>query len=103
MSPSSEHSSDKTSSETDTEYHSELESELEEKQIISIDYFKGFTFLDIWFLLPFEFPKPYLKLQEVMSNLDDTLPRPYVWTHDCVKDPESALAYIIIHFNIKKV
>ena len=85
------------------EYHSKSESESEEKQIIPIDDTAGIMFLEIWFPLPLEFPKPYFKLQEVISNLDDALLKPYEWTHDCIKDPESALAYIITHFNIETV
>ena len=103
MSQSSEHSSNETSSQEDMECHSESESELEEKQIIPIDYSAGFMFLDIWFPLLLQFPKLYLRLQEVISNIDDVLLKPYEWTHDCVKDPKSALAYIITHFNIEKV
>ena len=38
-----------------------------------------------------------------MSNPEDALPKPYVWTHNIAEDPENALAYIIIHFNIDRV
>ena len=81
------------------EYHSELE----EKQIIHVDDSGGYTFLNIWFPLPYEFPKVYLVLNKVMSNIDDALPKPYVCTHDSIKDPYSALGYIIHHFNIGRV
>ena len=73
------------------------------RKIIPIDDTAGITFLHIGFPLPLEFPKLYLKLQEVISNLDDGLSKPYERTHDCVKDPESALAYIITHLNIERV
>ena len=98
-----EHDSDRSSSQTDSEYHSKQETKSEEEQVIIVDYSKGHTFLDIWFPLPAQFPKPCLMLQEVTSNLDDTLPKPYEWTHDYVKDPKSALAYIITNFNIGKI
>ena len=38
-----------------------------------------------------------------MSNPDDALPKPYVCSHDSIKDPESALGYIIHHFNIDRI
>ena len=60
-------------------------------------------FLNTQFPLPRQFLKPYLKLNEVMSNLDDALPKPYLWTHDIAKDPQQALGYIICHFNIDRV
>ena len=103
MSQPSEHDSDRSSSQTDSEYHSEKETKLEEEQVIIVDYSEGYTFLDIWFPLPAQFPKPYLMLQEVTSNLDNTLPKPYEWTHDYVRDPKSTLAYIITNFNIGKI
>ena len=103
MSQPSEHSSDGSSSQSDLEYHSEQEIELEEEQVIIIDYSKGHMFLDIQFPLPAQFTKPYLMLQEVTSNLDDALLKPYEWTHDSIKDPKSALGYIITNFNIRKV
>ena len=58
-----------------------------------------------WYSVPiaFTFPKPYLRLQEIITNIDDALPKPYEWTHDCIKDPKSTLAYIITHYNIEKV
>ena len=103
MSQPLEHSSKGESSQTSMEYHFESESKSEEKQIIPIDDTEGITFLDIQFPLPFKFPKLYLKLQDIITNLDDALLKPYEQTHDYVKDPESALAYIITHFNIKTV
>ena len=69
------------------EYHSKSESELEEEQIILIDDTLGFIFLDIQFLLPYQFPQLSLRLQEIITNLDDVLLKPYEWTHDCMKAP----------------
>ena len=103
MSQPSEHNSDGSSSQTDSEYHSKQEAKLEEEQIIFVDYSEGRMFLDIQFPLPAQFPKPYLTLQEVITNLDYALPKPYEWTHDSIKDPKSALGYIIANFNIGKV
>ena len=97
MSQSLEHDSDEQSSSQNTEYHSELEFKSEEKQIILIDDSEEYTFLNIQFPLPYEFPKVYLVLNEVVSNLDDALPKPYIHTHDSIKDPSSALGYIIRH------
>ena len=85
------------------EYHSKSEPELEEKQIILIDESEEYTFLNIQFPLPYQFPKPYLMLNEVISNLDDALPKLYVWTHNIAKDPQNSLCYIIHHFNIDRV
>ena len=92
-----------SSSHSDSEYHSKQEAESEEEQIIFVDYSKGHTFLDIWFPLPAQFPKPYLTLQEVITNLDDACLKPYEWTHNSIKDPESALSYIITNFHIRKI
>ena len=103
MSQSSENSVEEESSENDTEYHSESEHKLDNKQIILVNSDEEFTFLNIWFPLPHEFPKPYIMLNEVMSNLDDALPKPYEWTHSKAEDPENALTYIITHFNINRV
>ena len=103
MSQSLEHDSDEQSSSQNMEYHSELESKSEEKQIILIDDSGEYTFLNIRFPLPYEFPKAYLVLNEVVSNLDDALPKPYIYTHDSIEDPSSALGYIIRHFNIDRV
>ena len=86
-----------------TEYHSKSGSELEQKQITLVNPDKEFMFLNIWFPLPYHFPKLYLILKEVMSNLDDALPKPYVWEHSITKIPDSALRYIINHFNIERV
>ena len=97
MSQLLKHGSNESSSSQNMEYHSETESESEEEQITPIDYTVGITFLDIWFPLPLQFPKPYLRLQDVISHKDDALPKPYEWTHDSIKDPKGALGYMYNH------
>ena len=77
MSQPLEHSSDGSSSQSDMEYHSKSESESEERQLIPIDDTVGFTFLDIQLPSPYNFPKLYIRLQEVITNLDDALLKPY--------------------------
>ena len=99
MSQASEHDSNEQSSSQNMEYHSESE----EKQIIPVNDSEGYTFLNIQFPLPYKFPKMYLVLNKVMSNIDDALPKPYVRTQDGIKDPDHALGYIIHHFNIDRV
>ena len=103
MSQSSEQSSNGSSSQENMEYHSESKSESEERQIILVNQDEEFTFLNIWFPLPYQFLKPYIMLNKVMSNLDNALLKPYVWTHDIAEGPGNALAYIITHFNINRV
>ena len=103
MSQSSEHNSEGESSQSGSEYHSRLELESERKQIILIRKDEEFTFLNIWFPLPHEFPNPYMQLNKVMSNFDHALPKPYNWVQHIAKDPEQALGYIIHHFNIDRV
>ena len=98
-----EHDSEDDQSSQDTEYHSKSGSESEKKQIIFVSPDEEFTFLNIWFPLPFIFPKPYLIMNEVMSDIDDVLPKPYVWEHSIAKNPDNALGYIITHFNIDEV
>ena len=73
MSQPLEHSSNRSPSQSDMEYHSKSESELEEKQIILIDDSEEYMFLNIWFSLPYQFLKPYITLNEVISNIDDVL------------------------------
>ena len=85
------------------EYHSESGSESEMKQIIFVKPDEEFTFLNIRFPLPFNFPKLYLILNEVVSNLNDALPKPYVWEHNIAEIPDNTLSYIITHFNIDEV
>ena len=76
---------------------------MEKKQIIFVSPDEEFMFLNIWFPLPFNFPKPYLILNEVMSNLDDALPKPYVQEHSITENPDNTLGYIITHFNVEEV
>ena len=103
MLSSSEHNSEEESSQADTEYHSEIESKSEKKQIIPVSKDEEFMFLNIQFPLSYQFPKPYITLNEVMSNLDDVLLKPYEWTYNIAEDPEQALTYIITHFNIDRI
>ena len=102
MSQSSEHSSKDESSQNDTEYHSKLESKLE-KQVIFVNPDEEYTFLNIQFPLPYYFPKTYLRLNEVVLNLDDALLKPHKCTRYIAKDPTNAFGYIITHFNIDRV
>ena len=51
--------------------------------------------------MPYTFPKPYLILNEVELELNDTLP--HVWKKNIAEDPDKALSYIINHFNINIV
>ena len=85
------------------EYLSESGSESEKKVIIVVNPDDEFTYLHIWFPLPYNFPKPYIILHEVMSNLDYALLKPYVQNYDIMEDPDKALHYIINHFSIKRV
>ena len=103
MSQSSEHDSKGRSSQSGLEYHSGLEPESEKKQIILIRKDEEFTFLNIQFPLPHEFPNPYIQLNKVMTNIDHALPKPYDQVQHIAEDPEQALGYIIHHFNIDRV
>ena len=98
-----EHDSEDDQSSHDMEYHSKSGSKSEKEQNFLVNPDEEFTFLNFWFPLPRNFPKPYLILKEVMSNLDDALPKPYVWEHNITKDPDNALSYIISHFNSNEV
>ena len=75
------------------EYHSESGSESEMKQNILVNPDEEFTYLHIWFPLPFNFPNPYLILQEVVSNFDAFL-KPYVWNNNIMENPDDALCYM---------
>ena len=85
------------------EYHSGSEPESERKHIILVGKDKEFTFLNVQFPLPQNFPNPYIQLNEVMTNLDHVLPKPYDWIQYITKDLEQVLGYIIHHFNIDRV
>ena len=103
MSQPSEHDFERESSQSGLEYHSRLEPESERKQIILIGKDEEFTFLNIQFPLPHEFPNTYIQLNEVMTNIDHVLPKLYDQVQHIAKDPEQALGYIIHHFNINRV
>ena len=103
MSQSSEQDSEGESSQSNLEYHSRSEPELERKQIILVGKDEEFTFLNVQFPLPRKFPNPYMQLNEVMTNLDHVLLKPYDRVQYIAEDPEQALGYIIHHFNINRV
>ena len=103
MSQSAEHSSDDESSQTNMEYLSRSELESERKQIILVGKDEEFTFLNIWFPLPHEFPNLYIQLNEVMTNIDHVLLKLYDQVQHIAEDPEQALGYIIHHFNIDRI
>ena len=103
MSNTLEYESEGESSQSNSEYHSGLELELERKQIILIRKDEESTFLNVQFPLPCEFPNLYIQLNEVMTNLDHVLPKPYDWIQYITKDLEQVLWYIIHHFNINRV
>ena len=94
MSRISEHDSDDNKSSQDTEHLSEsgTESETGEYTLSSLDQ-KG-DILDIQFPMPFNYPKPYLTLREVIDNILD-----HTWNRNITEDPDEALHYIINHFN----
>ena len=102
MSHISEHDSKDNKSSQDTEYHSESGSELEKEQNILVNPDEGFTYLHIQFPLPYNFPKPYLNLQEVVPY-SDALPKASVQNTNIAEDPDSALCYIITHFSSNEV
>ena len=98
-----ETNSDDESSQGSLEYHSRQEQELERQQIILINRDEEFMFLNIWFPMPFEFPNPYIQLNELMSHMDNIVPKSYDQIQSIARDPQRALGYIIHHFNIDKV
>ena len=99
---SSEYESDNESSQGSSEYHSGQEPELERKQIILINRDEEFTFLNIRFPMPQQYPHPYIQLNELMSTVD-LVPKSYDQITDIPRDPNRALGYIIHHFNIDRV
>ena len=103
MSQSLEYTSDDESSQEGSEYHSRQELESERKQIILVHCNEEFTFLNIWFPMPLEFPKPYIQLNELMSTVDHVVLKMDDGIQNIAGDPQRALGYIIHHFNIDKV
>ena len=100
---SSEYESGDESSQGSSEYHSRQEPESERKQIILINRDEEFTFLNIRFPMPQQYPRLYIQLNELMSHADEMVPRSYDQIQSITGDPHRALGYIIHHFNINKV
>ena len=103
MSQSLEYTSDDESSQEGSEYHSGQELGLERKQIILVNRDEEFTFLNIQFPMPLEFPKLYIQLNELMSTIDHVVPKMDDGIQNIARDPQCALGYIIHHFNIDEV
>ena len=97
---SMEYKSGKESSHNSSEYHSRQEPELERQQIILINRDEEFTFLNIWFPMPQQYPHLYIQLNELMSHVDKMILKLYDWIQSIASDPHRALGYIIHHFNI---
>ena len=100
---STEYESGEESSQNSSEYHSGQEPESERQQIILINRDEEFTFLNIWFPIPQQYPHPYIQLNELMSHVDTMVPKSYDRIQSIVRDTNRALGYIIHHFNIDKV
>ena len=103
MSQSLEYTSDDESLQGSSEYHSRQELESERKQIILVDCDEEFTFLNIQFPMPLEFPKLYIQLNELISTVDHVVAKLYDGIQSIAGDPQRALGYIIHHFNIDRV
>ena len=98
-----ENDSEDNESSQESEYHSNSGSEWEEgKDTLSL-LDQEYLLLDIWFPLPYTFPKLYLKLNEVISKLDDALLKSYVQEHHIAENPDRALSYILNRFSIDEV
>ena len=100
---STEYNSDDKSSQGSSEYHSGQEPESERKQIILVNRDEEFTFLNIQFPMPHQFPHLYIQLNGLMTHVDTLVPKLYKWITSIAGDPEHALGYIIHHFNIDRV
>ena len=100
---SMEYKSGDESSQGSSEYHSGQELESERQQIILINQDEEFTFLNIQFPMPQQYPHPYIQLNELMSHVDTMVPRLYDQIQSIAGNPQRALGYIIHHFNIDKV
>ena len=99
---SMEYESGEESSQGSSEYHSGQEPESERKQVILINC-DEFTFLNIRFPMPPQYPHLYIQLNELMSHVDGMVPKLYDQIQSIAGDPHRALGYIIHHFNIDKV
>ena len=91
------------SSQGSSEYHSGQELESERQQIILVNRDEEFTFLNIWFPMPLEFPNLYIQLNKLMATVDHVVPKSYDPIQSIAGDPQRALGYIIHHFNINRV
>ena len=96
MSHISETDSEDKQSSQNTEYHSKSGTESEPGDYTLSNPDQRDTILNVWFPMPYTFPKPYLTLQEVIDNASDQ-------KRNMGEDPDEALRYIINHFNIDKV
>ena len=100
---SMEYESGNESSRGCSEYHSGQEPELERKQINLINRDEEFTFFNIQFPMPQQYPHLYIQLNELMSHVDEMVPKSYDQIQNIAGDPHCALGSIIHHFNINKV
>ena len=103
MSQYLEYDSDYVSSQKSSEYHSGQEPESERQQIILVNHDEEFTFLNIQFPMPLEFPNLYIQLNKLMSTMDHVVPKSYDQIQSIAGSPQCALGYIIHHFNIDRV
>ena len=95
MSCISEHDSEDNESSQDMEYHSKSGTESESGEYTLTNPEQKDTILNVWFPMPYTFPKPYLTLQEVIDNTSDQEQNPNIG-----EDPDEALRYIMNHFNV---
>ena len=98
----SEVESEEESNSGDTEYHSGEESEPDRTQIILVNHEEEFTFLNIRFPMPRDYPKPYIQLKELMTTVE-TPSESYDRITDIARNPHRALGYILYHFNIDRI
>ena len=85
-----------------SEYHSGDESEPDRTQIILVNHEEEFTFLNIRFPMPRNYPKPYIQLKELMTTVDAPT-ESYDRITDISGNPHRALGYILYHFNIDRI
>ena len=85
-----------------SEYHSGEESEPDRTQIILVNHEEEFTFLNIRFPMPRDYPKPYIQLKELMTTVN-TPTESYNRITDISGNPHRALGYILYHFNIDRI
>ena len=102
MSNTSEYESKEESSHNSTEYHSEQELEPDRMQIILVNSEEEFTFLNIQFPMPLPYPKLYIQLKKLMTNVTTTL-ESYERITNISGNPHRALGYILYHFNIDRI